>query len=71
MPTRLMSNLFLQLIAEEFADYFVILELDQAYCHRSNALVIPENMRLIFQPPYSPELMPVEHIWDGIRENNF
>jgi transposase len=22
----------------------------------------------LFQPPYSPEVMPVEHLWDEIRE---
>lgn len=32
---------------------------------------IPENIRLIFQPSHSPELMPVEHIWEDIRENHF
>jgi transposase len=28
-------------------------------------------MRLIFLPPYSPELNPVEHLWDEIREKWF
>ena len=27
-----------------------------------------ENMRLIAQPSHSPELNPVEHIWEEIRE---
>ena len=30
-----------------------------------------ENIRLIFQPSHSPELMPVEHIGEDIRENHF
>lgn len=45
-----MMNLFLEQIAGEFADYFVILQLDKAAWHRSNSLKIPENIRLIFQP---------------------
>lgn len=61
-----MMNLFLSQISQEFADYFVILQLDKADWHRSNALKVPENIRLIFQPAHSPELMPVEHIWEDI-----
>ena len=66
-----MMNLFLVQVSREFADYFVILQLDRASWHRSNCLKVPENIRLIFQPAYSPELMPVEHLWEDIRENNF
>lgn len=66
-----MMNLFLSQIYQEFADYFVILQLDKASWHRSNCLIVPENIRLIFQPAHSPELMPVEHIWEDIRENHF
>lgn len=66
-----MMNLFLSQISQEFADYFVILQLDKASWHRSNALKVPENIRLIFQPAHSPELMPVEHIWEDIREKHF
>jgi len=42
--------------------------LDSAGWHRSKALRIPENIFLIHLPPYSPELNPVEHIWDYLRE---
>ncbi len=62
-----MMNLFLEQLFREFADYFIILQLDKAAWHRAKHLVVPENIRLIFQPAYSPELMPVEHIWEEIR----
>jgi hypothetical protein len=29
---------------------------------------VPENIRLIAQPAESPELNPVEHVWEDIRE---
>ena len=45
--------------------------MDKASWHRSNCLSVPENIRLILQPAHSPELMPVEHIWEDIRENHF
>jgi len=39
--------------------------------HRSQQLHVPENIRLIFQPPYSRQVNPVEHIWDEVREKYF
>src|SRR5262245_60711819 len=38
------------------ADKQVILVLDQAGWHRSQQVVIPEGLHLVFLPPYSPEL---------------
>ncbi|UCG66888.1 MAG: transposase [Deltaproteobacteria bacterium] len=32
---------------------------------------MPANIRLIWQPPYSPQCNPVENIWDEIREKWF
>ena len=66
-----MMNLFLQQVSQEFAEYFVVMQVDRASWHRSNCLKIPENIRLIYQPAYSPKLMPVEHIWEEIREKHF
>ena len=32
---------------------------------------IPNNMRLVSLPPYAPELNPMEHLWDDLREKSF
>lgn len=66
-----MMNLFLQQVSIEFADYFIILQVDRAAWHRAKQLQVPENLRLLPQPAYAPELMPVEHVWDDIREKHF
>jgi hypothetical protein len=66
-----MMNLFLAHVSQTFSDYFVVMQVDQASWHFAKELVIPENIRLIKQPPYSPELNPVEHIWEDIREKYF
>lgn len=66
-----MMNIFLKQVSQEFADYFIIMQVDRAGWHRSRLLEIPENIRLIFQPPYSPEVNPVEHIWEEVREKHF
>ena len=63
-----MMNLFLAQVAEDFADYFIVMQVDQAGWHRAKDLQIPENIRLIFQPAYSPEVNPVEHLWEELRE---
>lgn len=31
-------------------------------------LAVPSNIKLVALPPYSPELTPVESLWDHIRE---
>ena len=43
--------------------------LDQAGWHMSKALVVPDNITLLPLPPRSPELNPVENIWQYLREN--
>lgn len=66
VDTALM-NVFLRHVATTFADYFIVLQLDGARWHTSGALEVPDNMRLIAQAPYSPELNPVEHLWTYLR----
>ena len=29
---------------------------------------MPDNLRLVFLPPYTPELNPAEHLWPLLRE---
>ena len=66
-----MMNIFLKEVSEEFREYFVIMLIDQAGWHVSTYLDIPENIRVIRLPPYSPELNPSEHIWEELREKYF
>jgi transposase len=46
-----------------------VLLLDQAGWHLSDKLTIPENITLMPLPPKSPELNPVENIWQYMRDN--
>ena len=66
-----MMNLFLEHVAKTFADSFLVMQVDRAGWHRAKDLQVPENIRLIFQPPYSPELNPAEHLWEHLREKKF
>ena len=46
---------------------FKIIGLDNGAFHKAAALTIPENMALLFLPPYSPELNPAEKIWANFK----
>ena len=69
--STVMMNCFLEEVSCVFSTYFIVMQVDGAGWHRANDLVVPENIRLISQPAYSPELNPVEHIWDELREKHF
>jgi hypothetical protein len=64
-------SLFLTEVAQRHPDEFVLMVMDQAGWHLASELVVPENMRLMFLPPYSPELNPAEHLWEALREDCF
>jgi hypothetical protein len=66
-----MMNRFLEEVSHVFSTHFIVMQVDGAGWHRASDLVVPENIRLIPQPAYSPELNPVEHIWDDLREKYF
>ncbi len=45
--------------------------MDGARWHTSRELRLPHNMHILYLPPYSPELNPVEDLWDEIRGKYF
>jgi hypothetical protein len=70
VDTETMS-VFLRHTARRFRGDLCVMVLDSAGWHRANALSIPDSLRLIPLPAYSPELNPVEHIWDCLRDYSF
>lgn len=57
--------------ANTFSTNYCVMIIDAAGWHRANELTIPKNMCLIYLPPYSPELNPVEHLWSYVRNTYF
>jgi hypothetical protein len=49
----------------------IVMVIDGAGWHRSDALKAPDNIYLLKLPPYAPELNPIEHVWDELREKFF
>jgi len=64
-------SIFLREVSERHPDEFILMIMDGAGWHKAKTLEVPENMELFFLPPYSPQLNPVEHVWESIRENGF
>ena len=64
-------QMFLEELSARYLTEHIVMILDGAGWHRSHALKPPNNITLIALPPYAPELNPVEHIWDELREKFF
>jgi transposase len=50
-------------------DAHAVLLMDRAGWHVSEQLNVPQNISIVFLPPRSPELNPVENIWQYMRQN--
>ena len=70
MYTDTMSVFLRELGARHESEYLLVVT-DGAPCHRSETLIIPDNISLLRLPPYSPECNPSENMWDEIREKWF
>jgi transposase len=64
-------TLLLAELSRRHPDEVILLVVDGAGWHWAKALEVPANVRLIAQPPHSPELNPVEHLWEELREKWF
>jgi len=49
-------------------DRIIVLVLDNAGWHGPVGLNIPDGIKLVFLPPYSPELQPAECLWSLVDE---
>jgi hypothetical protein len=54
---------------EVAAGAHAVLLMDRAGWHTTGQLKVPKNLTLIFLPSRSPELNPVENIWQYLRSN--
>ncbi len=66
-----MMKLFMLEFSRHCQDYRVVMVMDQAPWLKAKELMLFKNIRIIYQPPYSPEVNPVEHLWEHLREKYF
>lgn len=59
---------FLDYTALQEPQEFKIMILDNGAFHHAKKLNIPNNIALLFLPPYSPELNPAEKMWRFFKD---
>jgi len=60
-------QIYLDEFSKAYADSFNVMLLDRGKFHQAQSLKIPHNVALVFLPPYSPELNPIERLWEAIK----
>jgi transposase len=60
---------FLDAFSWSFPGSLNVLILDNGAFHKAKALRIPDNVELLFLPPYSPELNPIERFWQDVKDD--
>ncbi len=61
-------QLYLDAFSKQTPEEFKIIVLDNGAFHHSKALIIPQNIALLFLPPYAPELNPAEKLWRHLKD---
>lgn len=64
-------NLYLEKLSQEYSSDQIILVCDGAAWHKANGLIIPKNIRILYLPPATPEMNPIEQIWTWLRRHGF
>jgi transposase len=67
--TEAMQEHLLEISGAVAPDAHAVLILDRAGWHLAGALVVPANITLLPLPSRSPELNPVENVWQFMRDN--
>ena len=63
-----LTNLAVAIFSEKFPEDFHVIQLDNGYLHQAGDLAIPENVAILFQPAYSPQVNPIERLWKAIKK---
>lgn len=58
---------FLEHFSAHYPHSLNVLVLDNAPAHTATNLELPDNVLLLHLPPYSPELNPVERVWQHLK----
>ena len=65
-------NFFLKHFSKTIPEFkHAVLVVDQAGWHKSLEIKIPQNISFIYLPPYSPELNPIEQVWQQLKQKWF
>jgi hypothetical protein len=60
-------TLFLDHMGRQYAESLHLVLLEQAPTHLVQRVVVPDHVVLVWVPAYSPELNPVERLWEDLK----
>jgi transposase len=60
-------QIYLDCFSKQNPNELKLIVLGNGAFHKAKSLVVPDNIILIFLPPYSPELNPAEKIWQHYK----
>ncbi|MBW4528357.1 MAG: IS630 family transposase [Phormidium tanganyikae FI6-MK23] len=60
---------YLDAFSQQYSDSLNILQVDNGAFHKAKSLRIPDNVILLFQPAYCPELNPIERLWLHLKKD--
>lgn len=60
---------YLTWFSQKYPKDLHLIQVDNSRCHTWSELELPDNIILIFQPPYSPEVNPIERFWQEIKKS--
>jgi len=60
-------GIFLAKFGQAYTESLNIVLLDQAPAHVAQRVPVPDNIVLVWLPAYSPELHPVERLWEDLK----
>lgn len=59
----------LELFSQQHPQQLHVIQVDNGRLHTWSDLKIPDNVILLFQPPYCPQVNPIERLWKEIKKH--
>ena len=60
---------FLEEFSQQYPHELHVIQVDNAGAHRDHHIEVPENVVLLYQPPYCPEVNPIERLWGQMKQD--
>jgi transposase len=61
-------EVYLEQLAQHYPHRLHVIQLDQGSLHTAKRLQLPDHVVLLFQPPHSPQLNPIERLWQHLKD---